>query len=149
MLLLHDRVIKTGKKQVNRLKFWLTSMTIAGFGLLSPAIAETTQKVNCEAAGDSILVSSTGERILEQRLVRFTPLEPYGLNTTGKRGGQRAVCMVKNDPPGFKWLRCDKFEGKYMVYRQGQGNPVPVKPVKAIPNSVLYRGWSGACLIKL
>lgn len=126
----------------------LPAATIACIGLTSPAFAETTYKVNCEAVGDYVLVSATGEAILEQRLASFTPLEPDE-NSTGARGGQRAICTIKNDPPGFKWLRCDKQEGKYLVYTQGKGDPVTVKPIKAIPNSAQYRGWSGACLIKL
>lgn len=134
---------------MSSLKNLLPAAAIVCAGLISPAIAKTTYKVNCEAVGDYVLVSATGEAILEQRLENFTPLEPYGRNTTGARGGQRAICTIKNDPAGFKWLRCDKREGKYLVYTQGQGDPVAVKPIKAIPNSAQYRGWSGACLIKL
>ena len=133
---------------MSRLQNFLAISIITCSGITSPAFAESTYKVNCEAAGDYVLVSATGEAILEQRLAKFTPLEPYE-NSTGARGGQRAICTIKNDPPGFKWLRCDKQEGKYLVYTQGQGDPVTVKPIKTIPNSAQYRGWSGACLIKL
>jgi len=133
---------------MSSLRYLLPAATIACTGLTSPAFAETTYKVNCEYAGDIVLVSATGEAILEQRLAGFTALEPYE-NATGPNGGQRAICTIKNDPPGFKWLECGKRNGKYIVYTQPEGGGKVVKPIKAIPNRAQYLAWSGACLIKL
>lgn len=112
------------------------------------ARAESVSEVTCEAAGDYIILSSTGEAILEQRLVSFKELEPYGLNTTGSRGGQRAVCRIKNDPAGYKWVSCGKSGGGYVTYDNGFTSMLR-NVVKAVPNEVQYRGWSGACLVKL
>lgn len=86
------------------------------FASTIPALADSVYKVNCEAVGDSILLSSTGEPILEQRLARFTPLEPDGRNTTGKRGGQRAICLIKSEPLGYQWLSCVKRNGGYVIF---------------------------------
>lgn len=130
-------------------KYFFASVAIAFFASTIPALADSVYKVDCEGAGDFILLSSTGEAILEQRLARFIPLERDGLNTTGKRGGQRGICFIKIDTPGYKWLSCGKGNGEYVIFPRGYDYPEPIKPVKAIVNSVLYRGWSGACLIKL
>lgn len=129
-------------------KHFFVSVAIAFFASTIPALADSVYKVNCEAGGDFILLSSTGEPILEQRLARFTPLEPYE-KPTGKRGGQRAICLIKSDPLGYKWLSCGKRNGGYVISRRGDDYSEPIKPVEVIVNSVLYRGWSGACLIKL
>lgn len=113
------------------------------------ALADSVSRVNCEALGDSVIFSSTGEVILEQRLVQFDPLEEYGLNNTGRRGGQKALCTVKDDPPGFRWTSCSKSGGSYVNY-DNSGTPTTLSGVvQALPNSVQQRGWAGACLIKL
>jgi len=129
-------------KTMGAFKYLLPGAAFICAGLLIPVNAETTYKVNCKADGDAIYINTTGEAILEQRLAKFTPLEAYG------RNGQRGICVLKSDPPGFKWLRCDKNNGNYVIFTQFGGTTV-VKPIKAIPNSVQYRGWSGACLVKL
>ena len=117
---------------------------MACLALPRPAMADATHKVNCTAQGDSLTEKATGEGILEQRLVKFTPLK-----SLGSWGDETGICTIKNDPPGYKWLRCDKLKSKYFVFTQGRKEPVSVNPVRAIPNTALYRGWSGACLIKL
>jgi len=129
-------------KTMDAFKYLLPGAAFICAGLLIPVNAETTYKVNCKADGDAIYINTTGEAILEQRLAKFTPLEAYG------RNGQRGICVLKSDPPGFKWLRCGKNNGNYVIFTQFGGTTV-VKPIKAIPNSVQYRGWSGACLVKL
>ena len=116
--------------------FVTTSLT---FGL--PVKAEETYNASCEQAGDYITLTSTGELVLEQRLVKFKPTESYG------RSGQRGICVMKQDPPGYKWISCSKKDGRLVT-----GNwdyPSVISPTEAIANSVQYRGWSGACKVKL
>ena len=67
---------------------------------------------------------------------------------TGKRGGQRANCTVKNDPPGYKWVSCGKDGKGYTSYSAGSSQKL-FEVEEVIANSVQYRGWSGACKVKL
>ncbi len=110
--------------------------------------AETTSKVKCEALGDSIIETNTGDLILEQRLIKYQELEEYGRNMTGKRGGQRAICTVTNNPPGYKWVSCVKDSNGYTSYAAGRSQKL-FEVEEAIANSVQHRGWSGACKVKL
>ena len=110
--------------------------------------AETTSKINCEAYGDGVTASNTGESILEQRLINYQGLEEYGRNMTGKRGGQRAICTVKNDPPGYKWVSCGKDGKGYTSYSAVRSQKL-FEVEEAIANSVQHRGWVGACKVKL
>ena len=126
------------------LRLLITGGAMACLALPIPAMADATHKVNCTAQGDSLTVTATGEGILEQRLVNFTPLK-----SLGSWGDEAGICIIKSDPPGRKWLRCDKEKGKYLVYTRGRSEPFLVKPEKAVSNSAQYRGWSGACLVKL
>jgi len=114
----------------------------------SCAASETVSKINCEAYGDSVIASNTGEIILEQRLVKYQDLEETESNT-GKRGGyNRAICTIKNDPPGYKWVPCVKNgEGHYTYYAGSTGKLFEVE--EAIADSVQHRGWTGACKVKL
>ena len=105
-----------------------------------PANAEETYNANCKADGDTITLTSTGETVLEQRLVDFKPVEKYNQ-------GQRGICVMKQDPPGYKWIPCWKKDGKFA--RGNWDYPSFIQPTEAIVNSVLYRGWSGACKVKL
>ena len=112
----------------------------------SYAATESTSEIKCEAVGDAVIATNTGELILEQRMVKFKALEEYGRNSTGTRGGQRALCIVKNDPPGYRWLPCSKRGDGYI----GNGNNLNLLEVEeAVANQVQYRGWSGACKVKL
>ena len=112
----------------------------------SCAATESTSEIRCEALGDAIIATNTGELILEQRMVKFKALEEYGRNTTGRRGGQRAICTIKNDPPGYRWVSCGKDGDGYI----GNGNNINLLEVEeAVANQVQYRGWSGACKVKL
>ena len=115
---------------------------------ISCAEAETASKINCEAYGDAVIASNTGEIILEQRLVNYQGLEEYGRNMTGKRGGQRAICTVKNDPPGYRWVSCGKDGKGYISYSAGSSQKL-FEVEEAIANRVQHRGWSGACKVKL
>lgn len=110
--------------------------------------SETTSTINCEAIGDAVIASHTGDIILEQRLIKYQALEEYGRNMTGVRGGQRAICTIKNDPSGYKWVQCGKEGNSYTTYSSGSGQKL-FEVEEAIANSVQYRGWSGACKVKL
>ena len=124
------------------------TLLVATLFSISCTAAETTSKINCEAYGDAVVASNTGEIILEQRLVNYQELEEYGRNMTGKRGGQRAICTVKNDPPGYKWVSCGKDGKGYTSYSAGSSQKL-FEVEEAIANSVQHRGWSGACKVKL
>ena len=118
------------------------------FSATSCTASETVSKINCEAYGDAVFASNTGDPILEQRLIKYQELEEYGRNMTGKRGGQRAICTVKNNPPGYKWVSCGKDEKGYISYSAGRSQKL-FEVEEAIANIVQYRGWSGACKVKL
>lgn len=107
-----------------------------------PAKAEETYNASCKAFGDAITLTSTGEIVLEQRLVKFKPFQ-----VENAPSGQRGVCVIKQDPPGYKWIPCWKKDGRF-----ASGNwdyPRYIRPTEAIANSVQYRGWTGACKVKL
>lgn len=110
--------------------------------------AETISKIKCEALGDAIIATNSGDLILEQRLIQYQELEEYGTNMTGKRGGQRALCTIKNDPPGYQWIACSKDGKDYTTYIMGSRKKI-FEVEEAIANSVQHRGWSGACKVKL
>ena len=114
----------------------------------SCAASETVSKINCEAYGDSVIASNTGEIILEQRLIKYQALEEIGSNGTGKRGGYRAICTIKNDPPGYKWVPCGKDAEEYITYYAGRTQKL-FEVEEAIADSVQHRGWNGACKVKL
>ena len=128
------------------LRFVLIVSTL--FSATSCTASETVSKINCEAYGDAVFASNTGDLILEQRLIKYQELEEYGRNMTGKRGGQRAICTVKNNPPGYKWVSCGKDEKGYISYSAGRSQKL-FEVEEAIANIVQYRGWSGACKVKL
>jgi hypothetical protein len=50
-------------------------LAMAFFGTGQPVKAETTYNANCKVLGDGISLISTGEIVLEQRLVNFRPIE--------------------------------------------------------------------------
>jgi len=131
---------------VKALRFLLIASTLAF--ATSCTASETASKINCEAYGDAVIASNTGEIILEQRLIKYQELEEYGRNMTGKRGGQKAICTIKNDPPGYKWLPCGKEGDNYVSYSTESSRKLFEVEV-AIANSVQHRGWSGACKVKL
>lgn len=106
------------------------------------AFAEETYKASCRALGDGIRLVSTGEPVLEQRLVSFLPLEPYAPQV-----GQKGVCIMRKDPPGYRWVPCWRKDGRYAT--GDWEHPHWIRPSQALVNSVLYRGWSGACKVKL
>ena len=110
--------------------------------------AETTSTIKCEALGDSIIATNTGDLILEPRLIKYEELEEYGSNMSGKRGGQRALCTIKNDPPGYKWVSCSKDGKDYTTYIMGSREKI-FEIEEAIANRIQHRGWSGACKVKL
>ena len=107
-----------------------------------PSSTEYTYTARCNALGDGLSLSSTGEQVLEQRLIEFKPLGTYIPQI-----GQKGLCVIKKDPPGFSWVRCWKKDGQYAT---GDWEyPHFITPNLAIPNSVQHRGWSGACKVKL
>ena len=107
---------------------------------------EATSEIKCEAIGDAVIATNTGELILEQRMTNFEPLEEYGRNSTGVRGGRRAICTIKNDPPGYHWVPCSK---KGDSYTRNGNNEYLLEVEEAVANQIQYRGWSGACKVKL
>ena len=119
------------------------AILVYGFNIGAyPASAEQTYRASCRALGDGISFTSTGELVLEQRLVNFLPSGPYIAEK-----GQQGTCIMKLDPPGYRWVECWKKDGKYAT---GNWNyPHFIKPTTAIANSVQHRGWSGACKVKL
>jgi len=130
----------------NVLRFLIIASTLAS--ATSCTASETVLKINCEAYGDAVVASNTGEIILEQRLIKYQELEEYGRDMTGKRGGRKAICTIKNDPPGYKWLPCGK-DGDYYVSYSTESSQKLFEVEEAITNSVQYRGWSGACKVRL
>jgi hypothetical protein len=104
------------------------------------AFAEETYKASCISMGDGITLVSTGELVLEQRLVSFKPLEPTASDGKG-------VCLMRKDPPGYRWVPCWKRAGRFAT--GDWENPYWINPSQALVDSVLYRGWSGACKVKL
>jgi len=130
----------------NVLRFLIIASTLAS--ATSCTASETVSKINCEAYGDAVVASNTGEIILEQRLIKYQELEEYERDMTGKRGGQKAICTIKNDPPGYKWLPCGK-DGDYYVSYSTESSQKLFEVEEAITNSVQYRGWSGACKVRL
>ena len=116
--------------------------------------SETVSKIECEALADGLIASNTGDDILKHRLIKFQALEEYVPgNTTGKRGGQRAICTVKNDPPGYKWVPCwiaslDDLNDKRYTSFSSAGRNKLFEVEKAIEDSSGGR-WTGACKVKL
>ena len=107
-----------------------------------PAKAQGTYNANCKAGPDHITLTSTGEIVLEQRLVKFKPVEAVDAHSQ-----QRGICVMKQDPPGYRWVSCWKKDGRFVT-----GNwdyPSLIRPTEAIANSLQYRGWGGACKVKL
>jgi len=127
---------------------FLASFAIASTAVLTTfkqAQAESTYNATCKALGDGISLTRTGEIVLEQRLVKFKPIEDYK-----PQSGQRGVCIIKKDPPGYKWIDCEKSNGSYKGgYDAGY---ISVSPVSFIPNQVQHmspRSIRGACKVKL
>ena len=144
---IHGNIDKGSTKKMLRQAsaFLLVACTIA----TNPSQAsETVSRIKCEAGGDVVIATNTNELILEQRLLQFQPLEEAGRYTTGARGGQRAICTIKNDPPGYKWVACGKEGNNYTTSSRGSIQKL-FEVEEAIANSVQYRGWSGACKVKL
>lgn len=110
--------------------------------------SETVSEVKCESFGDAVIATNTNEYILEQRLTKFQPLEQPGRYTTGPRGGQKAICTIKNDPPGYKWVSCSKEGNNYTTSTGGSSQKL-FEVEEALANNIQYRGWSGACKVKL
>lgn len=127
-------------------KFLIIASNLAA--ATSCAASETVSKINCEAYGDSVIASNTGEIILEQRLIKYQALEEIGSNRTGKRGGHRAICTIKNDPPGYKWVSCMKNGEGFITYYAGRTQKL-FEVEEALANSIQHRGWNGACKVKL
>jgi len=119
---------------------FLASLAIASTALLmtlEQARAESTYNAACKVFGDGITLTRTGEIVLEQRLVKFKPIENYK-----PQSGQRGVCIIKKDPPGYKWISCQKLDGSF----------ISVRPASFIPDQVQHmspRSITGACKVKL
>jgi len=109
------------------------------------AKAESTYSASCRTLGDTITLTSTGRIVLEQRLVKFKPTEAYK-----QQIGQRGVCIIKKDPPGYKWIRCKRSNGFYKGgYEAGY---VGIRPASFIPDQVQHMSPGsivGACKVKL
>jgi len=117
-----------------------------------PSFAESTYTARCKAAGDALSYTfiSTGQFLLEQRLVSFEPTEPP--SKAGALFSQNGICKIRDDPPGYRWVFCGKKDGKYYNISLPGNNwthPHFITPNQVIPNSVQYRGWAGACKVKL
>ena len=150
-IILRSKLIKQPKNTSMNIKAKYLLWSAAASTILMNGgctFAESTSKINCEARGDSVIASNTGEHILEQRLVKYQELEEYGRNMTGARGGQRAKCIIKNDPPGYRWISCTKDQNRFSSYTNGSWNQL-IGVEEVIANSVQFRGWSGACKVKL
>ena len=131
-------------KMKDSLRF-LTAFAIVSTGLLTTqeqAKAESTYNASCKALGDAITLTSTGELVLEQRLVQFKPIETYKAQS-----GQRGVCIIKKDPPGYRWISCWEKDGGYVTGDWDYARRV--SPKEVIANAVQHRGWSGACKVRL
>ena len=116
---------------------------------LSCTATETVSKIKCEALGDAIIATNTYEPILKPRLVKFQRLKKLEgqINT---RRGERGICTVKNDPPGYKWVKCGKDGYDYITLPDTYGHSRKLFEVEeAVADSVQHRGWSGACKVKL
>jgi hypothetical protein len=106
------------------------------------AKAESTYNASCRALGDAITLTSTGEIVLEQRLVKFKPIETYKAQS-----GQGGICIIKKDPPGYRWISCWKKDESYVTGDWDYARRI--SPEEAVANAVQHRGWSGACKVKL
>ena len=125
--------------------------SLASAGLISlsflisvEAQVEPSFPAQCFAIGDSIILQSTGEHVLEQRLVRYTPTPANDVIGQLPRGSRPGLCVVKADPPGYKWIGCSRLGNQYVT----GVNSYKVRIVRAVANQIQYRGWSGACLVK-
>ena len=130
---------------MNKMSCHLTAAGIilsTALGMGQQAKAEETYNANCKALGDGITLTSTGESVLEQRLVQFKPIERYK-----PQSGQRGVCIMRKDPLGFRWIPCFKKGEKFVT--GDYYHPTLIRPAEAKANKVFYRGWSGACKVKL
>lgn len=108
--------------------------------------AEQTVDMQCIANGDSLIFVSNGLWVPHSRLLRFRPLETYG-----KPGGQRSICTVKVDPPGYRWLSCYKQgSGPYMASRSDDSRYLLSSVVQAIkdPYEGGGRAWVGSCKVR-
>ncbi len=114
------------------------------FLLTAKAQVEPSFPAQCFAIGDSVILQSTGEHVLEQRLVRFTPTQANDVIGQLPRGSRPGLCVVKTDPPGYKWIGCSRLGNQYVT----GVDSYKVRIVRAVANQIQYRGWSGACLVK-
>ena len=84
--------------------------------------SESSFKAECFASGDSIILTATRENILEHRLVSFTSTPNFNDDLVQlpeyARPGQ---CVVKTDPPGYKWVMCMKTDPSSQDYRTTVG----------------------------
>ena len=128
------RALPRNKNVDERTPFTLTSRI---FGLGEPIL-----KVKCQSRGDSMVRSDSGELLLQQRLISFAPTK---MRT--RQGEIHGICTIRTDPPGYKWVSCDK-ESNGTYFTGNWDSPIPINPVEAIANSVQHRSWRGACKIR-
>ena len=108
----------------------------------TPTFGEPILKIKCQSRGDSMVRSDSGEPLLEQRLISFSP------TTMRTRQGEiHGICTIRTDPPGYKWVTCGK-EANGAYYTGNWDSPIPINPVEAIANIVQHRSWRGACKIR-
>ena len=119
----------------------ILATTSLAFGL--PAKAEGTYNASCNQLGDGITLTSTGELVLEPRLVKFRPTEAY------TRAGQRGICVMKQDPPGYKWISCSKKDGRLVTQVTNEEYPKFINPTETITSWSGPGRWSGTCKVKL
>jgi len=127
--------------KVKNCVYFLAAFTIVSTALLTTqeeAKAESTYNASCEVLGDAIRLTSTGDFVVEQRLVQFKPIDTYK---------ERGVCIIKKDPPGYRWINCFEKDGGYVTGWHGAA--FRVNPIEVIADAVQQRGWSGACKVKL
>jgi hypothetical protein len=136
-----DSQVKNSVRYLAVFGFFLTTLLTTQV----QANAEPTYSANCRALGDGITLTSTKELVLEPRLVKFEPIGSY------ERNGQRGVCILKKDPPGYKWIHCNKNQNGSYIDRDGYNR---ISPIEFAADSVqlgFNRGgyWTGACKVKL
>jgi len=130
-------------KHLFRLLLTLGLTTTAFAITLKQAKSEETYEARCETRGEGIILTSTGEDLVEARITSSKLLDTYSHPPI-----YRSLCTIKHDPPGYRWVNCHKnTAGDYFRYIDGL--KYRISPVVESKGGIDMAGWIGACKVKL